>query len=114
MSRRYDLERALAIIAPDIPRWEKQAVLDHALDSPGLRKGSVQAAAWLSLVALARHRFTDYDARLADGYSRDSARALVCEELNRVLLSWGCRRSVGEDDSVWSGDSSSSRVSRPE
>lgn len=114
MTRRHNLEQALFVLAPDIPGWEKQAVLDHALDSPGLRRGSAQAAVWLSLVALARHRFTGYDALLADGYSRDVARALVCEELNRVLQSWGCRRSVGEEDPAWSGDFSSSRASRPE
>ncbi|NKD87677.1 DUF2293 domain-containing protein [Haematospirillum sp. 15-248] len=114
MTRRHQLEQALSLLAPTLPQWEKQAVLDHAQDSPGLRRGSVQAAAWLSLVALARHHFTDYDALLEDGYSRDAARSMVCGQLNAVLLSWGCRRTVGEDDPAWSADISPSRSSRPE
>lgn len=92
--RRADLARALAALAPRLPRYEREAVLDHAEDSPGLRKGSAEAAAWLSLVSYARHVFTDYDALLADGYDTDSARFFILEELNERLAEWGVRRRV--------------------
>jgi hypothetical protein len=38
------------------------------MDSPGLRVASPENAAWLSLVGYARHRMTEYDDLLAQGY----------------------------------------------
>lgn len=74
------------------------AVVDHAMDSSGLRVASPENAAWLSLVAYARHTLTDYDALLAQGYDRDSARFFVAAELEALLAGWGVRRPlVGED-----------------
>ncbi|GAA0576516.1 DUF2293 domain-containing protein [Caenispirillum bisanense] len=96
--RREAIGRALDALAPRLPRHERTAVLDHALDSPGLRKAAPQTAAWLSLVAYARHVFTEYDALLADGYDADSARFFVLAELNAVLADWGVRREVGGED----------------
>ena len=98
MSRRAAIEAALRELAPRIPRHERGAVLDHALDSPGLRTASAEAAAWLSLVAYVRHVFTDYDALLAEGYDADSARFFVVAEIDAVLEGWGVRRRVGEGE----------------
>ena len=52
-------------------------MIDHALDSAGLKSAAPETAAWLSLVAYVRHVFTDYDDLLAQGYDRDSARHFV-------------------------------------
>jgi hypothetical protein len=71
--------------------------MDHALDSPGLQNASIEAAAWLSLVAYARHVFTDYDSLLAEGYDPDSARFFVLDKINGVLELWGARRRVGDE-----------------
>lgn len=98
MSGRAAISRALDALAPRLPRHERDAVLDHAEDSPGLRKAAAETAAWLSLVAYARHVFTDYDALLADGYDADSARFFVLEELNGVLAGWGVRRQVSGEE----------------
>jgi hypothetical protein len=98
MSRRAALEAALRQLAPRIPKHEFGAVLDHALDSPGLHTAAPEAAAWLSLVAYVRHVMTDYDALLADGYDVDSARFFVLEGTNAVLEEWGVRRRVGIED----------------
>lgn len=92
--RRQAIDRALGNLAPRIPRHERAAVLDHAMDSPGLKTASPETAAWLSLVAYARHVFTDYDDLLADGYDADSARHFILEELNEALAEWGVRRRV--------------------
>ena len=73
------------------------AVIDHALDSDGLSTAAAENAAWLSLVAYARHVFTDYDDLLAQGYDRDSARHFVADEMEAVLSGWGVRRKLGED-----------------
>ena len=98
MSRRTAVETALRALAPRIPRHEFMSVIDHALDSPGLRGASPEKAAWLSLVAYVRHVFTEYDALLAEGYDPDSARFYVIGEIEAVLEGWGVERRVVEDD----------------
>jgi len=72
--------------------------VDHALDSPGLRAGSPEAAAWLSLVAYVRHVFTDYEELLRQGYDRESARFFVADASNEVLQQWGVRRRLNSAD----------------
>ena len=94
---RSALESALRRLAPRIPPHEFRAVIDHALDSEGLKTAAPENAAWLSLVAYARHVFTDYDDLLAQGYDRDSARHFVAEEMEAVLGGWGVRRKLGEE-----------------
>ena len=93
-TRRDGLSLVLARLAPAIPRFEHEAVLDHACASKGLAKASAEAAVWLSLVAVARHLLTDYDRLLADGQDQDSARWFVVDDINRVLASWGCPKRV--------------------
>jgi hypothetical protein len=100
VSRRAALASALRHLAPKIPAHEFSAVIDHALDSEGLKSAAPESAAWLSLVAYARHVFTDYDALLAQGYDRDSARHFVAAELEAVLKDWGVRRGLDADDSA--------------
>jgi hypothetical protein len=98
MNRRAALEAALRHLAPRIPRHEFEAVIDHALDSPGLRTAAPEAAVWLSLVAYVRHVFTEYDALLEEGYDPDSARHFVLDDINTTLDVWGTRQRVGEGD----------------
>lgn len=97
MTRRAEIESALRHIAPRIPKHEFGAVIDHALDSPGLQNASTEAATWLSMVAYVRHVLTDYDSLLAEGYDPDSARFYVLAEINEVLERWGVRRRVGDE-----------------
>jgi hypothetical protein len=101
MNRREAIESAVRILAPRIPRHEFESVTDHALISRGLRGASPEVAAWLSLVAFIRHRLTDYDALLDDGYDAESARFFVLDDLNAVLTKWGSPRRVdGEEPDV--------------
>ena len=98
MSTRAEIARALRVLAPRIPAHEFEAVLDHARDSPGLRVAAPETAAWLSLVAYARHVFTDYDALLQEHYDQESARFFVASELAAVLRGWGVRRPLTPQD----------------
>jgi len=98
VTRREALESALSHLAPKISPHEFGAVIDHALDSAGLKSAAPETAAWLSLVAYVRHAFTDYDELLAQGYDRDSARHFVMPEMETVLREWGVRRPLGSDD----------------
>jgi hypothetical protein len=98
MPTRSAIASALRQLAPRLPAHEFAAVVDHAIDSPGLRVAAPENAAWLSLVAYARHTLTDYDALLAQGYDRDSARFFVADELAALLSGWGVRRPLGVED----------------
>jgi hypothetical protein len=98
MPSRSAVAAALRHIAPHLPAHEFETVVDHAMDSRGLSVATPENAAWLSLVAYARHTFTDYDALLAQGYDRDSARYFVAEELAALLADWGVKRKLGESE----------------
>ncbi len=98
MPKRSDIEAALRRLAPKIPSHEFSAVVDHAMDSRGLRTASPESAAWLSLVAYVRHAMTEYDGLLTQGYDQDSARFFVAGEMEAVLEAWGVRRKLGAQD----------------
>ena len=93
--KRTGIEEALRRLAPKIPPHEFGAVVDHALDSRGLRSASPETAAWLSMVAYVRHSLTEYDDLLAQGYDQDSARFFVADEMKAVLTGWGVKREMG-------------------
>jgi hypothetical protein len=98
MNRREAIESAVRILAPRIPRHEFEAVTDHALRSRGLHGASPEAAAWLSITAYIRHRLTDYDGLLDDGYDVESARFFVVDDMNTILEEWGSPRRVQAED----------------
>ncbi len=80
-------------------------MVDHALDSRGLRQAAPEEAAWLSLVAYVRHVFTDYDALRDQDYDEDSARYFIAAEIETVLKRWACgggwRRSTARGTRLW-------------
>ena len=99
MDRRSLIRSAVRVLAPRIPRHEFKSVIDHALGSRGLHMASPEAAAWLSMTAYIRHRLTDYDSLLDEGYDQESARFFVLDDINQVLETWGSpRRISGEDE----------------
>ena len=98
MPSRSAIASALRHLAPRLPAHEFSAVVDHAMDSPGLSVAAPEKAAWLSLVAYARHTMTDYDALLAEGYDRDSARHFVTGDLEELLAGWGVRRKLTAEE----------------
>jgi hypothetical protein len=104
MNRRELLESAVRVLAPRIPRHEFESVVDHALMSGGLRHATPETAAWLSMVAYIRHRFTEYDRLLDDGYDMESARFFVLDDMNARLADWGSPRRVsGEEEDARGG-----------
>ena len=104
LDRRAMVAEALARLAPRLPEFEAETVVDRALRSPGLRGAVPENAAWLALTAFARHAFTEYDDLLAEGYDRDSARHFVLDEMNAMLAEWGCRRRVSEEADAETGE----------
>jgi len=98
MGRREAIESAVRVLAPRIPRHEFESVTDHALGSRGLHTASPETAAWLSITSYIRHRLTDYDNLLDEGYDVDSARFFVLDHMNAILEEWGSPRRVQAED----------------
>ncbi|MDZ4792073.1 MAG: DUF2293 domain-containing protein [Hyphomicrobiales bacterium] len=98
MGKRDNIDAALLRLAPKIPPYERGAVVDHAMDSVGLRPASAETAAWLSLVAYVRHALTDYDELLQQGYDVESARHFVAADMDKILAEWGVRRRISSAD----------------
>jgi hypothetical protein len=96
--KRTVIEETLRRLAPRIPPHEFGAVVDHALDSRGLRGATPETAAWLSLVAYVRHTLTEYDDLLTQGYDQDSARYFVADDIREVLAAWGVKRTLAEEE----------------
>jgi hypothetical protein len=91
--RQAELRKALRALAPLVPYADSEPVLDRAARLTREDLG-IGAALWLAIVAHVRHRHTAYDALLAEGYDRDSARHFVVDETEAVLRSWGCQRRI--------------------
>ncbi|KLK93495.1 hypothetical protein AA309_09310 [Microvirga vignae] len=99
MNRREAIEGAVRVLAPRIPKHEFESVMDHALGSRGLHTASPETAAWLSITSYIRHRLTDYDNLLDEGYDVESARFFVLDDMNAILEEWGSpRRVLAEDE----------------
>jgi hypothetical protein len=94
--RNQELRKALRALAPLIPYADSEPVLERAAK---IARGDVSpgAALWLAIVAHIRHRHTDYDALLAEGYDRDAARHFVVDATDETLRTWGCTRRIDVD-----------------
>jgi hypothetical protein len=55
-----------------------------------VERGYLDEAVDLAVVAHIRHRFTQYEAWLARGLDRETARALSRDEVSSVLRAWRC------------------------
>jgi hypothetical protein len=91
--RQQAIRRSLRGFVPHIPLDEAQDVVARAC-SPKMRALSPHAALWLALTSHVRHRHTDYDLLLDEGYERDAARFFVVDATDAVLAGWGCARGV--------------------
>lgn len=98
--RQQAIRAALTREVPAIPFAEAEDVFEKAV-APGLRDLTPAIALRLALEAHVRHRHTDYDTLLAEGYDRAAARFFVIDEMNRVLRRWGYRREItGDEDAT--------------
>ena len=98
MTSRADIEKRFWALCPIAPLDDAEAILSRLQTR---KKGNLPTAIslWLTVVAHIRHRHTDYDALLQEGYEQDAARHFTLEATNGVLKRWGCTREIeGEDD----------------
>jgi hypothetical protein len=89
--------KALRALAPQIPLADAEDVLARA-GKGTLRDLTPNASVWLALTSHVRHRYTDYDRLLDEGYDRDAARHFVVDETEQKLTAWGCTRALLDDE----------------
>ncbi len=101
-SRRRALDKALSLLVPGAPFADMEAIRQAAA-ARHFRSLPPSVAVWLAIVAHIRHRHTDYDLLLEQGYDRDSARHFSAEEINAVLTGWRATKFVdpaAENDAI--------------
>jgi hypothetical protein len=92
--RQRALRKALRELLPRVPLADAEPIFQRALSAPALRSLPPTIAVWLAATSHVRHRYTDYEALLADGYDRDAARYFVVDMTNETLTAWGATRLV--------------------
>ncbi len=95
LGRRAVLEERLRRLAPLIPKGDRELILDRCTASRSLRALPPDSAVWLAAVAHIRHRYTDYERLLEDGYGIEAARHFTSGAIDEVLNEWGATRRVG-------------------
>jgi hypothetical protein len=94
-SRREILTERLLALAPRIPKGDREMILDHCALARSLRALPPGSAVWLAAVAHIRHRYTDYERLLEEGYGTEAARHFTSGAIDEVLSEWGATRRVG-------------------
>lgn len=89
--RRRAVARALTALLPLAPYADIEAIRTEAAGRH-MRTLPPSLAVWLATIAHVRHRHTDYDRLLAEGYDRDAARFFVVDDINAVLTRWRAAR----------------------
>jgi hypothetical protein len=89
--RKRAVAKALTALLPIAPYADIEAIRAEAL-GPSLRTLPPSIAVWLATIAYVRHAHSAYEALLAEGYDRDSARFFVADEINAVLTRWRATR----------------------
>ncbi len=92
-----EIAKALVTWVPGIPYSDAEAVKAQAA-SRHLRSYPAGISTWLSLIALIRHQYTDYDALLREGYDQESARHFCLEAINAKLTEWRATRFIDPDE----------------
>lgn len=90
-ARQRALSRALTALVPGAPYSDMEPIR-QAASARHLRLLPPAIAAWLAIVAHVRHRHTDYDALLEEGYGREAARHFTTAQINGVLTDWRASR----------------------
>ena len=87
------VHRALTELIPRAPLSDFEPIYERAT-AKRLRSQAPDGAAFLAATTHIRHRHTDYDDLLAEGYDRESARHFVLDDINDTLTLWGANRFV--------------------
>jgi hypothetical protein len=105
--REKDIRNALTALMPLSPFADAEPIRERAARND-FRALHPETAIWLAAVAHIRHRHTDYDALLDDGYDQESARHFVTDAINARLTQWRSGRYLTVDEE-WPADDGSQR-----
>jgi hypothetical protein len=94
--RQRALDKALTLLVPGAP-FEHMESIRRAASARHLRHLPPSVSAWLAIIAHVRHRLTDYDQLLVEGYDRQSARHFTAGNINAVLTEWRATRLLDRD-----------------
>lgn len=94
--RQREIARALTALIPLAPFIDAEAIREAA-GARKMRDLPASIAVWIATIAHVRHVHTNYDALLAEGYDRDSARFFVIDDINRTLTNWRATRFLDAD-----------------
>ncbi len=95
--RQRAIAKALTTLLPRGPYADMEAIRQKA-GSKKMKTLPPQFSVWLAAVAYIRHRYTDYDALLEDGYDREAARFFVIDSINEKLTEWRSTRLLDPDE----------------
>lgn len=95
--RQRAVAKALTLLLPAAPYSDTEPIRAVALERK-LRELPPSIAVWLATIAHIRHKHTEYDRLLAEGYDRDAARFFVVDDINAVLTRWRATRLLDTDD----------------
>jgi hypothetical protein len=96
-ARQIELRKLFGALCPRAPYDDAKPII-KAAGAKKFKHLPPSIALWLALIAHIRHRHTDYDRLLGEGYDQDSARHFTREKINDVLKKWGCARQVKESE----------------
>ena len=82
--RQKALAKALTALIPLAPFSDAEAIREAA-GQRKLRDLPPSIAIWIATITHLRHRHTDYDILLEEGYDRESARHFVIDQINDIL-----------------------------
>jgi hypothetical protein len=82
---------------PSMPVDEAEETVAHAFEVGSGRVGRTKIT--LAVIAMIRHRHTEYDCLLADGCNRDVAREAVFPQVNSILARWRQQPEGDQDGS---------------
>jgi hypothetical protein len=97
--RQRSIAKALTLLLPIAPYADTEKIRADA-NAKHLKTLPPTIAVWLATVAHVRHAHSDYEALLAEGYDRDSARFFVLDQVNRVLTRWRATRLLDPDNDI--------------
>ncbi len=95
--RQRAIGKVLTALLPAAPYADTEPIREAA-GAPHLKTLPPSIAVWLATVAHVRHRHTEYEALLDEGYDRDAARFFVVDQVNDVLTRWRATRLLDPDD----------------
>lgn len=96
-NRQRAIAKALTALLPLAPYADTEKIREMA-SQRDMRELPASIAVWIATVTHVRHEHSGYDALLAEGYDRDSARFFVIDDINDVLTRWRATRLLEAED----------------